>query len=364
MGLCNFFSNLPSRRAVYALLLCLAFSSTVLASDSAKKNAQQHCFSVSDKACDIAHNLGKGINLGNMLEAPNEGQWGIRLDPAYIELLKGKFKTVRIPVRWSNHASSGADATIDDFFLKRVSKAVDHLLSNGHYVILNVHHYNQINGKRLHKNEFKVDESVLDERLINIWKQLAKHFKTRSENLIFEILNEPTGRLTHAKWNVLQAQVVREIRDIEPQRVLMVTPRFYRPIHQLAKLDLPKDLNLIVALHQYTPFSFTHQGIKYLPMKLPVGVRCCGVNQKNEVLRELEMVTDWNKVNGVPVHFGEFGSYKAADMPSRVHYTQLMVDELEQRGIGWTYWEFGSHFGVYDTKAKRWRWPLLEALLH
>lgn len=344
------------------LIVLLCWSNLVQAS-GAERAAGQSCYSVSERTCQIAHELNKGINLGNMLEAPIEGDWKIRLDPAYIELLKGQFQSVRIPIRWSNHASPEGHAKIDDFFIKRVSKAVDQLLANGHYVIINVHHYNQLSGKGLSRNEFMVEEGVLELRLINIWKQLAAYYKGYSDRLIFEVLNEPTGRLTHQKWNQLQKQLVESIREVEPRRTIMITPRAYRPIHQLSKLDVPKDPNLIVALHQYTPFKFTHQGIKYLPMNLPIGVTCCNSVQKKKIVNELNIVTRWNQQHGYPVHLGEFGSYQAGDMQSRVNYTQFMVNELEKRRIGWAYWEFGSSFGIYDTKAKQWRQPLLEALL-
>src|SRR5262249_14485292 len=32
--------------------------------------------------------LGRGINLGNALEAPNEGEWGVRLKPEYFAAIK------------------------------------------------------------------------------------------------------------------------------------------------------------------------------------------------------------------------------------------------------------------------------------
>lgn len=44
--------------------------------------------------------LGRGINLGNMLDAPSEGEWGVTLDSAYFPLIKSAgFTSVRIPVR-------------------------------------------------------------------------------------------------------------------------------------------------------------------------------------------------------------------------------------------------------------------------
>jgi endoglucanase len=49
--------------------------------------------------------LGRGINLGNALEAPKEGEWGMTLKAAYFQKIKDAgFNSVRIPIRWSSHA--------------------------------------------------------------------------------------------------------------------------------------------------------------------------------------------------------------------------------------------------------------------
>src|SRR5262245_45593506 len=49
--------------------------------------------------------LGRGMNLGNALEAPQEGEWGVRLRAEYFSAIKkAGFTTIRLPVRWSAHA--------------------------------------------------------------------------------------------------------------------------------------------------------------------------------------------------------------------------------------------------------------------
>ena len=71
---------------------------------------------MSPETCSIARNLGRGINKGNMLDAPREGDWGVKLEPAYVDKATGVCKTVRLPVLWSYHAAPTADATLDEAF--------------------------------------------------------------------------------------------------------------------------------------------------------------------------------------------------------------------------------------------------------
>src|SRR5664279_4278660 len=84
--------------------------------------------------------LGRGINLGNMLDAPSEGEWGVTIDSAYFPLIKSSgFTSVRIPVRWSTAArmDTVAPYTIRPAFIARVKWAIDQALKNGLAVVVN-----------------------------------------------------------------------------------------------------------------------------------------------------------------------------------------------------------------------------------
>jgi len=58
-------------------------------------------------ATEYNESLKCGINLGNALDAPKEGDWGVVLQSDYFKLIKtAGFNHVRLPVRWSSHASN------------------------------------------------------------------------------------------------------------------------------------------------------------------------------------------------------------------------------------------------------------------
>ena len=84
-------------------------------------------FSVTASAADMfARNkeLGRGVNLGNALEAPNEGEWGMKIEDEFFPLIKqAGFKHVRLPVKWTAHAAKESPFTVDAAFFARV----DHL---------------------------------------------------------------------------------------------------------------------------------------------------------------------------------------------------------------------------------------------
>lgn len=324
---------------------------------------RQACHAVSARTCELAHNLGRGVNLGNMLDAPREGDWGLKAEPAYIALAARHFRTVRLPVRWSNHAAPTADATIDEAFARRVDSVLDALLAQGATVILNVHHYSQLSGGSLHPGERAVPPQVLEERLVNLWRQIGRRYQGRPGKLVFELLNEPHGRLDGEPWNRLAARSLAAVRESNPQRSVIIGPGEYNHPRALSKLRLPRDANLIVAVHSYDPFPFTHQGVTWLPMKLPPGQRCCDASQRKAVAHALELAAQWNRQHGVPVHLGEFGAYKAGDLDSRARYARTVREEAERRAIGWAYWELAADFGVWSRERNAWVEPLRGALL-
>ncbi len=351
------------------LLLILALFPTLLLLPISRASAQaapprQDCHAVSRETCAMAHSLGRGVNLGNMLEAPREGDWGVRAEPRFIAMAARHFQTVRLPVRWTNHAAPTADARIDETFARRVDGVVDALLARGVRVILNVHHYTQLTGGALHPREFAVDPAVLEERLENLWRQIARRYRHRPPQLLFELLNEPHGDLEGERWNRLAARLLAIVRASNPRRVVLIGPGDWNHPRALPRLSLPRDPFLIVAIHSYDPFEFTHQGVTWRPQPLPTGVRCCDEVQRKQVVQALDEAVRWNRASGVPVHLGEFGAYRAGDLPSRAAYARLVRDEAERRGIGWTWWEWGSDFsGVYDPARSAWVEPLRAALL-
>ena len=87
----------------------------------------------------------KGINLGNALDAPSEGEWGVYLKGEYFQLVKeAGFDLVRIPIRWSAHTSNEKPYTINKGFFERVDWAINQSLSQNLSTVINIHHYEEM----------------------------------------------------------------------------------------------------------------------------------------------------------------------------------------------------------------------------
>ena len=303
--------------------------------------------------------LGRGINMGNMLEAPSEGDWGPVLKEEYFQLIAEKgFSSVRIPIRWSSagRANKQKPYTISEKFFKRVDKAIDAALESKLAVVINFHHYEEI---------FNNPDAEW-ERFLAIWKQISERYKKYPDELVFEILNEPHGNLNAEKWNQLLAETMAIIRAENPDRTVVIGTAEWGGAGSLNKLKLPEnDKNLILTAHLYSPFTFTHQGAHWVNgSDAWLGTEWHGTYyDKTALINELEIVNRFSKEHNIPVYMGEFGAFRKADMASRVRWTSFCARLFEKMGFSWSYWEFCAEFGIYDPDARTWRKGLLDALI-
>jgi endoglucanase len=342
--------QLSEDRPVHRLLLALLVILLGLALSPAQPPAKPGVFAVNKS-------LGRGVNLGNALEAPKEGDWGLKLEADYFKLIReAGFATVRVPVKWSAHAAKDAPYTIDAGFFKRIDWVLDQAGANTLNVVLNCHHY----------DEMDKDPDAHLPRLVAIWEQVATRYKDRPASVVFELLNEPHDKLVDQKWNDAVVPLLKAVRATNPARAVIVGPPFWNGIRALPKLKLPDDGNLIVTVHYYEPFKFTHQGASWAPpdVRKLSGLKWEGTEAELKELRKsFDQAAEWGKTNNRPIFLGEFGAYEKADMGSRARWTAAVVKEAEARGFSWAYWEFAAGFGAYDRQKKAWREPLLKALL-
>jgi endoglucanase len=300
--------------------------------------------------------LGRGINLGNALEAPQEGEWGVVLQEDYFRLIKeAGFQSVRIPIRWSAHAEKDAPYTIDPDFFGRVDWAVDEAIKNDLAVVLNIHHYEEImDSPRLHRDRF-----------LALWEQIAQHYLNAPEEVMFELLNEPMNTLSSTSWNEFAADAIEVVRRSNPKRTIVVGPGNWNNVDALIMLALPEnDRNLIVTFHFYQPFEFTHQGAEWVINPGAVGTKWTGTEAEKSLLEiDFDLAYAWGQKYRRPIYLGEFGAYSKGDMESRHVWTDFIARTAEAKGFSWAYWEFCSGFGAYDPASGQWNEPILSALI-
>lgn len=213
--------------------------------------------------------LGRGVNFGNMLEAPNEGDWGLTVQEVFFDkAVEAGMDHIRLPVSWTGHTGLEPPYTIDPVFMARVDWCVDRALERGLKIIVNVHHYAALNADPLAETP----------RALAMWSQIASNFQGRPDGVYFEVLNEPHGAFNDdpAMWDTYLAQALAVIRQTNQTRLVMAGPVFFNSIDSLASFNPPADERLIATVHYYSPFEFTHQGASWVDPSPPVGTAWTG----------------------------------------------------------------------------------------
>ncbi|MFC3096818.1 glycoside hydrolase family 5 protein [Alteraurantiacibacter palmitatis] len=302
--------------------------------------------------------IGACINMANMLEPPREGDWGRAINATdFADIAAKGFETVRLPVRWSNHASYTAPYTIDPAFMARVVQVVGQARAAGLRVILNVHHYEDAGG-----NIFS-DPAGQTARLAGLWKQIANQFKDEPDDMVwFELLNEPHNRLTHANLLSVLGPSLAEVRATNPTRPVVIGGENWSGVATLDTLPLPNDAYIIATIHSYDPFNFTHQGASWVNPSPPMGATFGSPADLNALQGHLVTVQNFTARTGRPVFLGEYGAIEGISMPERVHYYRTMREAYASINVDACAWGYTNSFAIRDQTTGVWHEDLVAAL--
>ncbi len=331
----------------------------------------------------------RGINLGNGLDAPNEGEWGVTLKPEHFSMAKAAgLDHVRLPVRFSAHAAKDAPYAIEEALLKRVDWAVEQAHANGLSIIIDLHHYEEL---------MKQPKEHAD-RLVGMWQQIAERYKNAPETVAFELINEPCDALHSPELNAIHEKVLAAVRASNPSRTVFVDSYFWASADRLKELELPQDTNLVPSFHMYQPILFTHQGMPWMgpefqtqgivfpgPPASPVTPLAAakstawtsswldGYNAKpvtentngpKAIFDYFKIVEDYVSSTHRRVYMGEFGVADSADPQSRENWLRITKREAERRHIGWALWDDGGRFKAMNVKDGTWTPPIQAGLFH
>jgi len=297
--------------------------------------------------------LGRGVNVlgyDPIWKSPSEA----RFRAEYFRLIRqAGFDHVRVNLHPFRDAQP--DGSLSPAYWQTLDWVVQRSLENHLAVVLDFHEF----------LDMAKDPNAKKGRFLDIWRQIAERYKHVRREVYFEILNEPHGKLTPALWNQFLREALAVIRKANPDRTVIIGPGQWNGINFLKDLDLPEDdRNLIVTVHFYEPFAFTHQGAPWMEYKDKVGVAWNGDKpQREAIARDFARAQAWAERRSRPLYLGEFGAYDRADMASRVRYLGCVARQAEKLGWSWAYWQFDPNFLLYDVSRHQWIRPLLDALI-
>lgn len=163
-----------------------------------------------EDALEMTRRMGNGINLGNTMEACNNGKsggntidfpkfyetyWGQpETTPEMLQAMKDcGFDTIRIPVAWMTNAAhlDRGDYTISEKYLDRVEEIAGYALDAGMIVIINDHWDGGWWG--MFGSDTEDVRNLAMEAYTGMWKQIADRFGKYDWHVVFESANEELG---------------------------------------------------------------------------------------------------------------------------------------------------------------------------
>lgn len=322
---------------------------------------------------DICASLGLGWNLGNQLDAHNNGiaeetAWGNQptTQALFDQLAFTGFTSVRIPVTWLGHIGEAPSYTIDAEYLNRVAEVVGYAESAGLNAIINIHHDGADSNYWLNIKDAAKDETLntsIKEQITAIWTQIANKFKDKGNFLVFESMNEihdggwgwgenlTDGGKQYAvlnEWNQVFVDAVRATGGNNTNRYLGV-PGYVTNIDLTVEhFVLPKDIvnnRLMVAVHFYSPNEFT------LNDEYSEWGHTGDSSKKPNWGDEEYLKSQLNRMktkfidNGIPAYIGEIGCVHRSNERSeafRLYYLEYLCKAAKEYGMAPFYWDNGS----------------------
>jgi endoglucanase len=310
----------------------------------------------------------KGINLTNWFQANSPGSidFSKYTYEDFTDIKSLGVDVIRLPINLHSMIQGEPDYRLDPLFLFFLDEVVDWAEELDMYLILDNHTFDPSDAT----------DPLIGDVLNHVWLQMAEHYKDKSDNILYEVLNEPHG-ISHELWNTIQGEVIETIRSVDTTHTIIVGGVDFNSYNSLNNMPTYEDDNLIYTFHFYDPFVLTHQGaswttpslvdladipfpyaLEHMP-RLPTSLQGTWVqgafnNYNNEgnanfIKQKIDIAAEFSRQRGVPVFCGEFGVYiPNSDNKSRVHWYKVVVDYLNESGIAWTMWDYHGGFGVFE----------------
>ncbi|MBG7630706.1 MAG: cellulase family glycosylhydrolase, partial [Bacteroidetes bacterium] len=335
---------------------------------------------------EMVEKMGRGINLGNVLSAPVEGNWSSKATEQYFkDVAEAGFTNVRIPMDFFGIRTTGdtsgyssaantanqydgnlSDYVVDSNYLDRLEQIINWALNNNLVTIIDFHGSDLKNeflhtfksGNTQYTDPTSAKRKADLEKFNAIWTAIATRFKNYSQNLLFEIVNEPYFEVSASEMDVLNTGIIDIIRNSganNTTRFIVLTggsKNAYEAPLQIDPEIIANNTNLIATFHYYKPFNFTSSS------KEGKDVFVWGSESDKTTIREnFDEVKEWATTNKIPILLGEFsadneggynystgnyGDFGGPEEASRVTYHRYLAEQAIDRGFAFAAWDAGN----------------------
>ncbi len=266
-----------------------------------------------------------GTEIGQRVLDDYENSWITLNDLDNIKAMG--MNVVRLPLWYRNFQNEVGTSVGSPF--TRIDWLVSNAWARGIYTILDFH--GVVGGQSTADHTGRVrataefwSNATDQQRTIDIWKQIAQHYKNNPGVAGYDLINEPTGAPnSSAVWNMYD-RMYDAIRPVDPDHLIIMEGAFGNWDWDM--LPNPATFgwtNVMYQMHEYQ-FGGDATAIK------------AGTDHQ---VADFVAHKNWN----VPAYVGEFNDFSPPPDPASVWaYT---VQQYQAAGINWSEWSYKSSNG-------------------
>jgi endoglucanase len=187
-------------------------------------------------------------------------------------------------------------------------------------------------------------DAACQQKFVEVWQHIARRYKDTKIIWAYDLANEPVESAVSenlADWQDLAERAARAIRQIDPNRTILVEPAQWgnpQGLRELQPINVP---GVVYSVHMYLPHAFTHQGV-HDPGK---AYRYPGEIEgkrwdKAQLEAALKPVVEFQRAYGVHIYIGEFSVIRWAPDDSAYRYLKDLIDIFEAHDWDWSYHAF------------------------
>ncbi|WP_052207296.1 glycoside hydrolase family 5 protein [Sinomonas humi] len=245
---------------------------------------------------------------------------------------------IRIPVNYHHFESDEDPFAILPTAFDHLDRAVEASGRHGIYSIIDLHALPGSQNHHWHSDNSTHEPHLwrhphFQDRVENIWKAIAEHYKDNTWVAGYNLMNEPADE-TRAVVGPLYRRLFEAVRAIDPHHTIFLDGNTYST--EFDMFDAEPWPNTVYSLHDYVASGLGRGG------DYP-GYTDGTYIDKEYARKKFLQRSEYARQTGTPIMVGEFAPIYTGDERVDAMRRQILADQLELYGefdVSWTSWMY------------------------
>ncbi|GLW11864.1 hypothetical protein Misp01_69920 [Microtetraspora sp. NBRC 13810] len=244
---------------------------------------------------------------------------------------------VRVPVNYRHFESDERPFELIEDGFRHLDRVIDQCGAHGIYTVLDLHALPGSQNQHWHSDNPTHVASFwrhrhFQDRVVHLWEAIADRYRDRAWVAGYNLVNEPadpSGKVIGPFYD----RLVKAVRTADPGHVIFLDGNTYSTDFSVFREVYA---NTVFVCHDYALAGFAHGG----PYPGYTRGEWC---DRDQLEREFERRTRFQRETGTPLWVGEFGPVYTGDPKIDEQRYQILRDQLDiydANEAGWSLWTY------------------------